>query len=60
MTRVAFAQRYSAAGTILTEPWAPTGAETYYHRRREWFDACRDCHAADLTHRLDTLPREDH
>ena len=43
MSRVAFAQRYSLAGTILTEPWAPTGAETYYARRREWFTYCRLC-----------------
>lgn len=43
MTRVAFAQRYTTGGTILTEPLAPTGHETYYHRRREWFTWCRDC-----------------
>ncbi|WP_040281383.1 hypothetical protein [Tessaracoccus massiliensis] len=43
MTRIAFAQRYGTAGAILTEPWAPTGEESYYQRRREWFVACRVC-----------------
>lgn len=43
MSRAVFAQRYSLAGTTLAEPWAPTGQETYYCRRREWFDACREC-----------------
>ena len=43
MTRVAFAQRYGPGGTILTEPWLPTGHETYYHRRREWFTTCLLC-----------------
>lgn len=38
-----FAQRYGLGGTILTEPWLPTGHETYYHRRREWFTACLLC-----------------
>ena len=45
MTRVAFAQRYGLGGTTLAEPLAPTGQETYYHRRREWFTTCRACHA---------------
>ena len=45
MTRIAFPLRFGPGGALLAEPLAPTGHETYYHRRREWFTTCRDCHA---------------
>ena len=45
MTRVAFPLRFGLGGTILTEPLAPHGRETYYHAPRDWFTTCRACHA---------------
>ena len=44
MTRVVFPLRFGPGGTLLAEPLAPQGRETYYRAPRQWFDTCRDCH----------------